>query len=459
MAPGRSTSDATSSEVGGRPGPWLFEAAVAADQGRRNEAIELYQAIAAQGDARGDTALGDLLSTPPDQDAERSADAFQRAAERGDPSGAVRLGRAYLDGAGRAVDRAEALRWFERGAELGSSEGARRAGAVLWSSDQGERNPERAEAMWRRATELGDEPEALLGLAEAAFDRGAHIDGVGWAIRAAYLTRRLLYEPSRDRRWSRRNSTIANAELAHQLEEAMDLVNVHRVELYDAALTDDAEACWYWGRITSLGFGDLPDPVEGRSWIQRAAEHGNADALHALAQSDRSDGNIEQFEAHLRAAAAQGHATSLHDLGYALYSGVFPSGTDVEGALDAYRAAAGPDHASTATDLSFVLEDVEGPDAADESLRWLRLAVAADDVAALRRLGERCRDGDGVDRDPSAAAHWFLKAYYLGWDEAIDVIVPFVDELDAADLAAADQAADGSGYAASVLIGSLHGDD
>jgi hypothetical protein len=262
------------------------------------------------------------------------------------------------------------------------------------------------------------------------------------------MFRQLLFEPSSDRRWQPGDEASTRERSAHGLGASMDLVNLHRVEVYDAA-----EACWHWIRIVRLGFGDEPDAEQARLWLERAASLGQADALQALARSDRADDNMDSFETHLRAAAAEGHPSALHDLGYALYSGVLAGGEDVDGAIEAYRAAAGPDHPSTATDLSFVLEDVPGQDAATESIRWLNVAATAGDVAALRRLGERCRDGEGVERDVAAATRWFLTAYYLGWDEAIDTITPLVHKLEPAEIAAADRVANGSGYAASVLIG------
>ena len=232
----------------------------------------------------------------------------------------------------------------------------------------------------------------------------------------------------------------------------MDLVNQHRVEVYDAAEEDDPAACFEWGRITSLGFGDVPDPDEGRTWLERSAASGHAAALHALAQSDRRAGDTERFEARLRAAAELGHPSAVHDLGYALYTGAFGGEPDIEGAAAAYRAIAGPEHPSTATDLSFVLEEVPGDDAASESVRWLEVAAGADDVAAVRRLGERLRDGDGVDRDLAAAARWFLGAYYLGWDEAVEIVQDFLADVEPGDVAEADRLADGTGDAASRLL-------
>ncbi len=440
-------------DVSGVPGPWLFEGAAAEGEGRRSDAAGIYESVGKHGDPRGNTALGVLVGRPPDQDEAAAVAAFELGVAGGDIDALVLLGDACLAGRGTAVDARRALELFERASELGSAPGARRAGDLWWTEALGERNVARADEFWKRSVALGREPAALLSLAESAVAGSRFVEGVGWAIRAAYLTREMLFEPSGDRRWKAdHDEPAARERLAAQLEAAMDLVNHHRVEVYEAAKEGDPEACWHWGRVTSLGFGDLPDPTEGRTWLVQAAANGHAASLHALAQSARRDGDLALFETNLRAAAQQGYPPAMHDLGFALYSGTLADGEDRDGAIEAYRSIAGIDHPATATDLSFVLEDVEGAAAEEEALRWLRVAADAGEVAALRRLGERLRDGEGVEADAVGAACQFLAAYYLGWDEGIETVAGFVDALGTDDIIEADRRADGSGFAASVLL-------
>lgn len=439
-------------------GPWLFEVAAALTEGRTGDAADIAASIAAGGDPRGLTAQAIATTAgadPSPSELAHAVDLFERAAAQDEPVALLRLGQALHDGRGTSVDLERAVSCFERAGSLGSSEAARRAAALHSSGELGDADGERAEDCWRRAIAIDDHPGAMLDLAGAMVARNAFVDAVALAIRAAHVTRRRLEEPVTDRRWTTSmgaGSAASREQLAHWLEAAMDLVNQHRTELYDAALDGDAAACFEWGRVTSLGFGDVPDPDEGRTWLEQAASQGDAHALHALAQSDRRAGDMDGFETRLRAAADLGHPSALHDLGYALYSGTFGGGADVDGAIAAYRQAAGPDHPSTATDLSFVLEEVPGPEAAEESVRWLQVAADAGDVAALRRFGERARDGDGVARDLGAATQWFLAAYYRGWDDAIDAVSGFAAEVDPRVIAAADRRADGTGFAASAII-------
>jgi TPR repeat protein len=439
--------------AGPTTGPWLFGGALAEGDGRQAEAAEIYRSVAGNGDPRGDTALGVLLDRSPESNPVDALAALSRGADGGDVAAFAYLGDVVWAGRGVAAEPARALDLFERGAQLGDARAARRAGDLLASGHLATTEPARAEAGWRRAVELGQDPAAMLALAESAIAREAFLDGISWAIQVAHRTRALLFETSGDRRWTPDHDEAGNRRrLARQLETAIDLVNHHRVELYAATNAGDAEACWLRGRIVALGFGEDPDPAEGRAWMEQAAASGHPEALHSSAQSARRDGDLVAFEVKLRAAADLGFPAAVHDLGFALYSGAFGGEEDHDGAIEMYRSIAGPDRPSTATDLSFVLEDVAGAAAAAESLHWLRVAADAGEVPALRRLGERLRDGDAVDADPVAAARAYLTAFYLGWEDGVAAVAAFVDELAPLDVIAADRAADGSGLAASLLL-------
>jgi TPR repeat protein len=434
----------------------LFEAAEAEAEGRDDDAIALFEAIGASGDGRAWAELGRLAG----DDHERAFDYFRLGAESGEAGAALMMGEAYRLGRGCSQDSREALRWYQRSAELGGALGATRAANLYSDGSLGESDEASAERWWRRAVALASEPEAMLGLANLERERDDPVAAVGWAIRAAYATRKLIRESRKDQHPV--NSDLAGPDMSiapHQLEAAIDLVNRYRLEIYEACEADDAEACWHRARITNLGFGELPDPEEGERWLVAAADLGQADALHALAHEHRRAGEIEQFEARLRAAAAQGHATALHDLGFALYSGAFGGEPDLDGAIDTYRKIAGSDEPATATDLSFALEEVAGEEAQRESVRWLIVAADCHNDAAMQRLGERYRDGEGVARDLVAAARWFLAAAYGGWEEGVAVVGEFAGELSPAQIASADRLARGSGAAASALIESRESSD
>ena len=78
---------------------------------------------------------------------------------------ATRLGRAYRDGElGVAVDDAEARKWFQRAADLGDPGGALNLGALLMLGRGGPVDEAGALALYRRAAEQGSlAAEANIG--------------------------------------------------------------------------------------------------------------------------------------------------------------------------------------------------------------------------------------------------------------------------------------------------------
>lgn len=432
-------------------GPSLFEADQALDRGQVPEAIELYRAIAESGDVRAWAPLGDVYASEPGADLTAAAECYRLGADAGDAVAAFRLGATLEQGLGVAASASEALFWYDRAAGLGLAQSATAGGRLAAGNRPELDDDDAAGNRWERAVELGDEPEALLGLAELARRRSDPVAAIDWAIKAAYVARRLIYEPEITP-YSPVDLTLPTEYLAHQLEAAIDLVNEERESVAAAARNGDPAASWHWGRILQLGFGETPEPDEAHRWIERAAEGGQADALYTLAIEARNAGDLDRFERQLRAAADQGHGAALHDLGYALYAGAFGGEPDPVAACDAYRAAARTDRAISATDLSFTLEDLDVEGAVEESVRWLRIAAEGGHVPAIRRLGERVRDGEGVDRDPAEAVRWFLTAYYRGWEDGLVDLDPLVAELTADEVVTADRRAGGSGLAAAILL-------
>ncbi|MDG1411984.1 MAG: hypothetical protein P8Q52_14690 [Acidimicrobiales bacterium] len=442
-------------------GPFLFQAEDAAERGDLQAARELYEAIAVVGDARAWSKLGDLATAETlNQDSKESADGcrseaiafYRQGAEAGDRTAALRLADAL-----HALGDDNALDWYCQAASLGLAEGALKAGRFLWEADHEHKDIEAVEQQWQRALAMGERLNALTALAELEIFRNDPVTAVGYAIRASLVARhQLLGSEHGEIGYEDLDAGSMTDDVARQFESALDLINNHRMETLAGAEAGDADACWNWGRIENLGFGQLPDPDEGQAWIERAAAAGQPEALLALSRRDRKIGNLAGFERQLRVAAAAGLPAASHDLGYALYSGAFDGTPDINAALEAYRSIAGPDHPTTATDLSFVLEDQPGPEAAAESVRWLLVAGEAGDVAAMRRLGERYLAGEGFDADVRKALAWFMSAHYAGWDDGLTTLQPIAKKVHASDIIAADRDADGSGQAAALLLDDQH---
>jgi len=87
-------------------------------------ALEIFQKLADQGDAKAATTLGSMFANgqgvPPDMDEARRW--FLRAAEKGEPAAQFNLGILYYTGQGVPKDYAAAFQWYRRAAAQGYAE-------------------------------------------------------------------------------------------------------------------------------------------------------------------------------------------------------------------------------------------------------------------------------------------------------------------------------------------------
>ena len=87
-------------------------------------ALEIFQKLADQGDAKAATTLGSMFANgqgvPPDMDEARQW--FLRAAEKGEPAAQFNLGVLYYLGQGVPKDYTAAFQWYRKAAAQGYAE-------------------------------------------------------------------------------------------------------------------------------------------------------------------------------------------------------------------------------------------------------------------------------------------------------------------------------------------------
>jgi uncharacterized protein len=142
-------------------GDALEDATAAKNRGDYQQAIQLLQPLAAQGNADAQANLGSIyregLGVP--QDYTEALRLFLRAAEQNNPQALSALGSMYYNGQGVTTDFDEAVKWYQRGAERGSVVAQTAMGLMYF--------------MGERVTKDYVEAHKWLGIAAAAGDVNA----------------------------------------------------------------------------------------------------------------------------------------------------------------------------------------------------------------------------------------------------------------------------------------------
>jgi TPR repeat protein len=143
------------------------EAIAAANDGKFAEAFQEFSALAEQGDARAQQALGWMYYEGQGRarDYQQAAQWYRRAAEQGNVTAQINLAQMLAYGKGIPQDFVEAARWWHKLAEQGDS-GAQAALAGLYYQGNGvARNVDTAVSLWREAAQQGHvEAQRNLGL-------------------------------------------------------------------------------------------------------------------------------------------------------------------------------------------------------------------------------------------------------------------------------------------------------
>jgi len=232
------------------------------------------------------------------------------------------------------------------------------------------------------------------------------------------------------------------------------------IKWYKAAAKErNSQAQLQLGKIYFGGMGINADKEEGKKWLELAYDNGLPEAreyLNAGGSSDKqkkpaSTASAPKENSRIKKEIAQaeiGNVDSQYSLGIRYLKG---DGIEKnpKNAVTWVRKAAEQDHAGAQYQLGVMYRDGVGVSKSEsEAIKWLRLASswgiakAQKDLDALLRkqllasedeftanpelsnpdsqytLGVMYVDGKGVEKDPSTALQWFLKAARQNHSEA-----------------------------------------
>lgn len=191
-----------------------------------------------------------------------------------------------------------------------------------------------------------------------------------------------------------------------------------------SAAKGDVQNMRWLGRTLTFG-GKLPkDPVEGFTWLKRAAEAGgDKDDLYWVGSAYLEGRGVAQDTAAaiawFKKSAEAGDTAALGEL-----ADIFQEGKGVP--KDAAQALAWRRQAADKGDffqLAYFLSD--GPKETRDpaaSLEWYRKAAEKGDEVAMYDLGIMSGNGDGMARDLAAATEWYRKAADKGYAPGMNML-------------------------------------
>ena len=124
-----------------------------------------------------------------------------------------------------------------------------------------------------------------------------------------------------------------------------------------------------------------------------------------------------------RKAAEQGYAKAQHHLAYYLHFGIGVA-KNLSEALELYRKASEQGYGPASTSLGIYYDNRAyfGHCGYNEGLKWFRKGAAQGDAPSMEYLGRYYFYGKGVVKDESKALYYSLKAFNLGYMNALEVL-------------------------------------
>ena len=191
------------------------------------------------------------------------------------------------------------------------------------------------------------------------------------------------------------------------------------VRLYHlSAEQSDAPAQNNLGWMFANGFGVAKDEVEAVNWYRKAAEQGHAQAQTNLGWMFENGLGIAKDEVEAvswyRKAAEQGNANAQNRLGWMFANGLGVAKDEVV-AVSWYRKAAEQGNAQAQKNLGWMFQHGFGV-AKDEvaAVNWYRKAAEQGNAQAQNQLGWMFANGFGVSADLKVALYWFTKSATSG---------------------------------------------
>jgi uncharacterized protein len=321
------------------------------------QALHWYRKGAELGDVRSMSELGSIYLSGdqgPPKDASQAIHWFSKAAEHGDSGGAeLALGDLYRQGEGVSMDKAQALAWYRKAAAKGDLIKAM-ADARIDSLERGEplvRPPSPPPANFAVLTsqaERGD-AQAQTDLGDIYLDRHSVLNdytkGISWLRKAA-------------------DQNFVPAE--NGLSKAY-----------------------------CVGYGGTPkDGAECRTWMQKPADQGDAEAQYTLGLSYFNAWWFEKDDAQgmrwVQRAADQGYLNAQRELGRSYEHGLHNTRQDFGNEILWYRKAADQGDGEAQFALAHIYERGEGvPRDTAQALEWYRKAAANTDNSFRQSMARR----------------------------------------------------------------------
>lgn len=320
-----------------------------------------------------------LVGIDETQDPELGTFYLGRAARQGNTEAMFRLGRLIESGRGPVRDAAQAHRWYRKAAAGGHMEAA------------------------QAIAELPPEPQGQLDLAiegdaRSQYQTGfAHMMGTGaprdycqsyfWF---KVLEKTMPAQASMQLQMLRQRLDEGTCAALDELAGMWSPGNLppespRVVELRASATADDAEACCVLGHV--LGQGSPDAQAEAMEWFSWSASQGFAPAHYKLAFQYRRLGDAEEMERHLELGSSAPAPTVFLEEGAAL-------GINACRYLLAAR----------------LIQEPARPEDPQRAISLYRAAVDEGYVPAMTGLAACYFHGNGVERDPAQAEHWFAEA-------------------------------------------------
>lgn len=314
-----------------------------------------------------------------------AAQLFQPLAERGDMRAGLFLGAAYYTGRGVPIDRYKSMEWMMR------------ANASASQADF-----DLVYGHWQTLAESGD-PDAQVALGTAYNSNlGVPID----RARALALTRQSAEQ----------GYASGQAQLAAMYDsgEGVEKDTAEALKwISRAAEQGNVWAQCELGGMYQSGRGVKKDRATALGWFRKAADANSAEGQYevGVAYSDGLGVRKDPVEAArwFRLAAAGGSPLGQHNLAVSYLTG---SGV-AKDLAEAYQFST-----LAAERLALVRPDYASR-IVTALMRSENKLSAAQKRAALFRLGERCRDGDGVPQDDVLAYRWMDMSMQHESDEGL----------------------------------------
>lgn len=321
-------------------------------------------------------------------------------------------------------------------AEAGDAVSQNRLGTMLRDGIGLAKDPEAAEAWFRKASSLGS-VDAMVNLADMLDAAGKAEEARGLYIKAA----------SKGSQYAglRLGSSGAFSECVSVLEDLSSEGSTRAaVSLWDvyskgaAARQDRSEAARWMtvaaerGDVQSMlmlglayrdGSGVGKDPEKAVQWLSSAAERGNARARNELVSIYRKGMGVERdmkAAIHwLEKSASAGDASAMFQLGTIFRDG---TGVDADQAesdrwMSMFSASSGAIAEFALADI--LLKSYRSEKERSEAFRWMERAASHGSVQAMFQLATMYRDGTGAPADSTRAAELFATASEHGHVQSI----------------------------------------